>query len=268
MKGMSGGLQRMNSGILGKNSYWWRGGAGPALLLLHSAWGDAELSWSPVWNVLSRSFTVVAPDMPGFGRSDDSDVPSLTGRSRLLKGLLDHQEFDRVLVIGNSFGASLAIEFASRFPERVSHLVIVNGGYLPAIPRFVKGIIAALFLESVFRQLMRKAVYSEKAFAKAFPDRTLLSPGFFEVIRQCEERHSRAVFDALMQQTAPQQMPKTPATMIWGTGDRLMSMRQAESMRSWLGDPIFVPLVGAGHMPQVEQPEAFVAAIKKVGTGQ
>jgi len=62
----------------------WTGGEGPALLLLHSAWGDAEMSWASVWNELSRSFTVIAPDMPGFGLSEPAVKSSLSAQDTCL----------------------------------------------------------------------------------------------------------------------------------------------------------------------------------------
>ena len=68
-----------------------------------------------------------------------------------------------------------------------------------------------------------------------------------------------------MRQTQSQVPPSVPAAMIWGTGDRLVTMRQAGIIRKWLGKPDFVPVDGAGHMPQVERPAEFVEAMKKIG---
>jgi pimeloyl-ACP methyl ester carboxylesterase len=51
--------------------------------------------------------------------------------------------------------------------------------------------------------------------------------------------------------------------MIWGTGDRLISRMQVEKLRKWLGNAEFTAIDGAGHMPQVEEPQAFVAALKR-----
>lgn len=237
-------------------------GTGPALLLLHSAWGDAEMSWSAVWDGLARSFLVIAPDMPGFGASAPLAQPSLASNALALRELLDSKDIDSAIVVGNSFGVAVAIEFAASFPERVQRLVLVNGGYLPALPAFLRKLFTSHLLEKRFRSMMRNVAYSDKALAKAFPDPAALPPGFFERIRRNEEKHSRIVFDIFISQAEPQARPPVPATIIWGTGDRLAGMKQAEALRKWIGTAEFLTIEGAGHMPQVEKPEEFVEAVR------
>ncbi len=245
-----------------KKVHVWTGGTGPALLLLHSAWGDAEMSWTSVWNDLSASFAVMAPDLPGFGVSERLDKPSLEANARILKELLDLREIDRAVVVGNSFGVAVAIEFASLFPERTRRLVVINGGYLPVGPEIVRKVLSLPFVEKRFRSLMQNMAYTDKAFAKAFPNPDKLPQGFFQRIRRNKETQARAVYDTFSNQAKPQTRSSVPTTMIWGTGDRLVSMKHARIIRKWLGNADFVAIDGAGHMPQVEQPRAFVEAMK------
>ncbi len=251
--------------LSGKRVHVFTGGTGPALLLLHSAWGDAEMSWSPVWSGLSESFTVIAPDLPGFGASEPLDAPTLAANARAMKELLDTQTINAAIVAGNSFSAAVAIEFASSFPGHTLCVVLVNGGYLPLLPGFMRKLISLPIVEKRFRAFMRNFNYSDKAFAKAFPNADKLPPLFFDRIRRNEEKQSRIVFDTFARQTQSQMPPSVPTAMIWGTGDRLVTMRQAGIIRKWLGNPDFVPIDGAGHMPQVERPSEFVEAMKKIG---
>jgi pimeloyl-ACP methyl ester carboxylesterase len=203
--------------------------------------------------------------MPGFGASEPLDEPTLSANARLLKDLLHARKADRAVVVGNSFGAAVAIQFAASYPERTRHLVLVNGGYVPFLPGFMKKLISTPAVEKRFRSIMRGVAYSDKALAKAFPDPSKLPPAFFDRIHQSEEKHSRIVFDTFMKQTKPQTPPGVPATIIWGTGDRLTTMKQAGTLRKWLGNADFVAVNGAGHMPQIEQPGEFVEAVKKAG---
>jgi pimeloyl-ACP methyl ester carboxylesterase len=251
--------------LSGKKLHIWIGGTGTALLLLHAAWGDAEMSWAPVWRDLSRSFTVIAPDMPGFGASDPANVPSLTANVLVLKKLLDSLKIDRAIVAGNSFGAANALEFASTLPERTLHLVAVNGTSLPIMPAFLKKLISLPVLEKRFRTFMHTMTFSDKAFSKAFPNSDILAAGFFDRIRRYEEKHSRIVFESFMNQAGPQRRPLVPKTIIWGMKDRLVPHYQLAKLRKWLATPHFVPIEGAGHMPQVERPAEFVEAVKRAG---
>src|SRR5208283_6227764 len=95
-------------------------------------------SWISVWKDLSRSFTIIAPDLPGFGQSSSVPRPSFSVMAQMQKELLSLLNVDKVIVAGNSFGAAVASQFASAYPKAVSQLVLVNGGYVPDIPESVK----------------------------------------------------------------------------------------------------------------------------------
>ena len=131
-------VQEQSLTLMGRKMHFWKGGSGPALLLLHAAWGDAEMSWSRVWDQLAQSYTVIAPDLPGFGQSEKLSTPTLSGMATMLKELLDALHLDRATVVGNSFGAGVAIKFENDHPQMVSQLVLVDGGYMPVIPGFLR----------------------------------------------------------------------------------------------------------------------------------
>lgn len=103
----------------------------PAVLLVHGL-GDEADSWRRVIGPLSSSHRVIAPDLPGFGRSPRVrrrrlSPPFLAGA---LLELLDALDVRRVVVVGSSLGASLAQVIALRAPDRVARLVLVDGGLL------------------------------------------------------------------------------------------------------------------------------------------
>jgi pimeloyl-ACP methyl ester carboxylesterase len=142
--------------------------------------------------------------------------------------------------------------------------VLVNGGFLPALPKFIKRMLNLPLLEKRFRAIMRSMTYSDKALARAFPNPEKLPQSFFERIRANEEQQSRIVFDTFRNQVNPQQTPAVPVAIVWGTGDRLASMKQAGLVRAWPSAPDYVSMAGAGHMPQVEAPGEFVKAVTDV----
>ena len=248
--------------LQGRNIRVWTGGDGPPLLLLHSAWGDAETNWSLSWEDLSGSFRVIAPDLPGFGASEPLPAPSLAGFAVILRELLKELDTGPVAVLGNSFGSAVAIEFAAAFPDNVKRLLPMNGTNLPFIPGLLKKIIALPVLKRRFQAAMHKATYSDGAFARAFPDQALLPAGFLDRVRACEEKNAPIVFDVFMNQSEPQRKPRVPAAVIWGIADRLTGPRMAAALKKWLGEPLFIPIEGAGHLPQIERPGAFVEAVR------
>ncbi len=248
--------------LAGQRIHLWTGGTGPHLLLLHAAWGDAEMGWSSVWNELAKSFTVIAPDIPGFGRSSAMVRPSLPSIALLLKQLLNALNIQKTVVVGNSFGVAVAIQFAGMFPETISRLILVNGGPKPNIPGPLRDILSLPVIKQGFRAILRSVSYSQRTLDRCFVDKTKLPPGFFDRIIEKAPANSRISFDSILNTKEPQTPPKIPTLLLWGARDYLAQMKHAFLLKQWIPAAQLVTLNESGHMPQWEQPEEFVAAIR------
>lgn len=103
-------------------------GSGPVLLLLHGI-GCDHTTWQPVIERLSRSYTVIAPDLLGHGLSDKPRADyTLGGFANGMRDLLTVLGIDRATVVGHSFGGGVAMQFAYQFPERTERIVLVSPG--------------------------------------------------------------------------------------------------------------------------------------------
>jgi pimeloyl-ACP methyl ester carboxylesterase len=251
--------------LSGQKIHVWKGGAGFPLLMLHPAWGDAEMSWRSVWEELSGSFAVIAPDLPGFGQSSQLTGPSLQAMAKRLKELLDFLHVKRVAVAGNSFGAAVARQIAGDFPECVSRLILINGGYLPHMPAPVRKLISVPFLNRRTRLLMRHFSFSSHALKKSFVDPSKLPPGFFETVARNAPAYSSVVFDVFLNITKPLPAPVVPTFLIWGAQDGLTPLKRARRLQKKIQGALLISIEGAGHMPQLERPAEFVTAIMGVG---
>jgi pimeloyl-ACP methyl ester carboxylesterase len=107
-------------------------GAGQPVLLLHgfpSYWAD----WQPLMEALAaRGFRAIAPDLPGYGQSDQ--LPRLLDyRSTLLAddlaGLIRALGLPKVHVLGHDWGGTLAYCLTSQHPELVDKLIVLNAGH-------------------------------------------------------------------------------------------------------------------------------------------
>jgi pimeloyl-ACP methyl ester carboxylesterase len=261
---MSERLSKMQSLVLmlaGRKVHFWKGGSGPALLLLHAAWGDAEMSWSRVWDQLAQSHTVIAPDLPGFGQSEKLSVPTLSGMAAMLKELLEALHLNRAMVVGNSFGAGVAIKFENDHPKMVSKLVLVDGGYMPIIPGFLRTFLSLPGVNQGFRALIRSVTFSRKTLKRSFAKPSKLPAGFLEKIEQTTMAYSRISFDTIMNHSSPLTKPTVPTLLVWGAEDGLATLKQADALQKWIPKARLITIDNAGHMPQVEKPEEFVAAM-------
>ncbi|WP_451974280.1 alpha/beta fold hydrolase [Azospirillum endophyticum] len=98
------------------------GGAGPAVLLLHG-YPQTHIAWRKVAPELARDFTLVIPDLPGYGASrPDSMVPRWTKRrvGTALVALMERLGHTRFAVVGHDRGARAGYRLALDHPDRVT----------------------------------------------------------------------------------------------------------------------------------------------------
>ncbi len=107
----------------------------PTVLLLHGITASA-LSFVPVRRALSPAIRTLTVDLRGRGESAELPGPyGMTVHVRDLIAVLDHLEIEQVVVAGHSMGATIAARLAYDHPQRVSALVLIDGGLpLPAPP--------------------------------------------------------------------------------------------------------------------------------------
>lgn len=103
------------------------GSGGLPLMLLHGMAGDADF-WRETVGALGNRRHLIIPELRGHGRSSPSADGAYTirGFADDVVAVLDDLQLPRVVIVGHSFGASVAIEVASLVPERIAALVLVD----------------------------------------------------------------------------------------------------------------------------------------------
>ena len=99
-------------------------GSGPPLLLVHAGGVDRRM-WGPLTERLADTFTVIAPDLRGHGRT-----PAAAGLFRHaddLLAVLDERGIERAAVVAAAFGGGIALGLAARAPGRVTSLALLAG---------------------------------------------------------------------------------------------------------------------------------------------
>ena len=243
---------------------YWEGGSKQAkvILLLHSAYSDAEFSWSPIWDELAAEHRIVAPDMPGFGASLAPDRMSLSALDGALCDLLDQLGIARATVVGNSFGASAAIGLADLYPERVERLVLVNGTTLPSVSGFLERATAIPAFDRAISAMFYRASFGRKALKGAFPH---ASPEELSRIYARIDREGPANFktvkDCILSSEARIPSVRAPVSLLWGADDRFTPLGVARRLCKTLPGAELVVIDRAGHLPQWDQPQEFVARL-------
>ncbi len=127
--------------VRGMDIYFEEHGAGPGrpLLLVHGALSGIRTSFGPLLPLLRRTRRVIAVELPGHGRSPDTDRPfTVEGFAGDLLRLLDRLDLARTDVFGWSLGAAIALHLGTDHPDRVGRLVLASvsfdhGGLHPGL---------------------------------------------------------------------------------------------------------------------------------------
>jgi pimeloyl-ACP methyl ester carboxylesterase len=118
----------------GRRAYAYTGGKPfdatlPCVVFLHGALNDHS-----VWTLLARWFAhhghgVLAPDLPGHGRSAGPPLADVESLGAWARALLDSAGVPRTAWVGHSMGSLIALEAASQAPERATHLAMIASAY-------------------------------------------------------------------------------------------------------------------------------------------
>jgi pimeloyl-ACP methyl ester carboxylesterase len=110
----------------GAQVYYETHGKGPAIMLVHGSGGHHAIWWQQV-SYFERHFTVVLPDLRGFGKSDDyPDGPDIQELHKDLLAVLDDAKIERAVILGQSIGALPALKLAVALPQRVAGVVLAH----------------------------------------------------------------------------------------------------------------------------------------------
>jgi pimeloyl-ACP methyl ester carboxylesterase len=244
-----------------------RGGSGPALVYLHSATGEGE--GLELLDLLAARFDVIAPMFPGFGESDGLDqIDDMEDATFHVLDVLERLDIERPILVGASLGGWMAAEVATRYPERVDRLVLVNpaGLYIPGAEikdifgRKLADMIPDLYYDDQhpMPQLMRQ-------FEALADDREAELP--FELVKpflQTMAATARLAWDPYLHNPKLRKRLwriSAPTLVVRATADTLIPQAHALAYADEIPDATYVELDRAAHMVMIERPEAVADAI-------
>lgn len=106
-----------------------RTGSGRPLLLLHG-WPEFWLTWKPVMARLADRYSLIAPDLRGFGDSDKPHGPyGPDQHTDDMLALLDALGIDKAGVVGHDVGGAVMQPLARKAPERIAGLMLFDFVY-------------------------------------------------------------------------------------------------------------------------------------------
>jgi len=108
------------------------GGSGPAVVLIHG-YAESSRMWKPLAKELAPRFTVIAPDLPGFGESSipKTGLDMKTAAERV-HAAVNALGYNKVRVVGHDIGLMVAYAYAAMYPQEVEKLALMDA-FLPGM---------------------------------------------------------------------------------------------------------------------------------------
>ena len=233
-------------------------GEGDPVLLLHG-WGANIGLFADLIALLSKKYKVLALDMPGHGESQEPpEAWEVDDYVDFVLDFLKDYEFEKITLLGHSFGGRVIIKMCAReLPFSVEKVILVDAaGVKPEktpLRRAKEGVYSAV-----------KHVVKKDTMEKIFP----------HLMESMRRRNGSADYNAaspVMRETLVKVvnedlcdlMPcvKCPTLLIWGTADTATPLSDGQTMEKLMPESALVTFEGAGHFSFLEQPQRFLRVI-------
>jgi pimeloyl-ACP methyl ester carboxylesterase len=236
-----------------------RGGTGEPVLFLHAAGGAG--AWLEFHSLLAAAgFEVIAPDHPGFGKSDDfPEVEAIDDLVYHYLDVLDALGLERPHVVGASFGGWIAAELAVHSPHRIGSLTLLSaaGLRLPDHP------VTDLFLLPPGRLMTTLFHNPPPPVVDAGAD---AAPDLDAIIAAYREATSLARFSWVPFLSDPKLERRlgritAPTLVVAPSDDRLIPVEHAKRYAAAIPGAVYAEVADCGHAMYFERPAAFATVI-------
>jgi pimeloyl-ACP methyl ester carboxylesterase len=256
---------------------------GQAVLFVHGSG-----AWSGLWQATSvslaaRGYRVIALDLPPFGFSDRPAAGDYgrTAQARRIMALVDAMQLSHPIIVGHSFGAGPAVEAVMRNPWRFRQLVLVDAALgidAPSepLPWLLRSQVAREHLvaatvtnPALTRTLLRQLIHRKERASPAIVailQKPMGRPGSTAAVAHWLPSLLQADPTSLSGRASNYALLRGPVAIIWGADDTVTPVDQAARLRQLVPHAQMTILRDAGHIPQIERPAQFQAALAQVLT--
>ncbi|MCT2346903.1 alpha/beta hydrolase [Niallia taxi] len=235
----------------------------PPIVLIHG-FASSTYTFRRVIPFLQKHYSVIAIDLPGFGKSDKSTsfIYSFQNYAKLLLECMNQFGYSNFSIVAHSMGGQIALNMALLAPERVSKLVLLcSSGYLKrARKALIYTSYLPLFDKLAYYYVQKKGVRHH--LNNVFFDKTLINDEMIEEFGKplSEKGFYKALIRLLRHREGdllPNQLQDihAPTLLIWGEEDRVVPLEIGKRLVRDLPDARLITYKKTGHLITEEQPE-------------
>jgi pimeloyl-ACP methyl ester carboxylesterase len=260
-------------------------GSGPPLVLLHGNGSMIQdFETSGLIDLAAKNYRVIVFDRPGFGHSDRprNVVWTPAAQAELINSALERLGVAHAIVLGHSWGASVAVALALKYPRLVQGLVLASGYYYPTFRPDVVAVSApavplvgdvlrytiAPVVSRVMWPLLMTKIFGPRAVPEkfeGFPKEMALRPS---QIRASAAESALMIPDAFQFRDQYPDL-KMPVVIVAGDEDRLVDIdTQSQRLHRDVPQSRFHRVPGTGHMIHQTATGVVMSAIDEVATAR
>ena len=242
--------------------------AKPTVVFIHGVLNDHSVWILQTRYLANHGWNVLAPDLPGHGKSAGKAPATVQEAAAFVLALLDAVGVARAALVGHSFGSLIALELAAQASGRVSHLALVGTAY----PMKVTAALLDAALHAPQKAIEMVNVFSHSTLA---PPPSSLGPGTWVyggsralMRRVLASNRAENVFhigfmacDGYADGEAAMKRVQAPTLFILGGKDQMAPIKAAQALVGWARNARVVQ-VDAGHQMMVEAPDAVLVALR------
>ena len=238
-------------------------GSGDPVILIHGG-GMWLYSYRDTIPGLSRSFTVYALDMPGYGYTrprHNNPCYSIDVMADILLEFMTALDIERASLVGHSWGGGWAIHFTHKHPGKVEKLVLIDSSGLDVpdvlewellkYPMIGETLVRCISLDGVRRRLEQSFFHKDRVTDEMV--REVYTPMKIRTNQKAQSLLSRNQNWEITETAIPDISKKV--LLIWGDSDRYLDPSLAQGFVSRFPDIKPVLLKSCGHSPHEEYPE-------------
>jgi pimeloyl-ACP methyl ester carboxylesterase len=249
----------------------------PTLFLIHG-FASSSYTFNRLYPLLEEHFSVIAIDLPGFGRSEKSTSfhYSFKNYAKLIAECIDHFNLDRVFIVGHSMGGQIALYTAKEIPEKVNKLILLcSSGYLKKAKKALVYCSYLPFFQYFVERFVKKKEV-EAYLQNVFYDKSLITDKHIEEFgKPLQEKAFYTSLISLLRcregdlQSKQLQEVKAPTLLIWGMEDKVVPVKVGEQLVGDLPNAELVKYERTGHLITEERPnEVFEQILAYTGIEQ
>ena len=238
-------------------------GSGTSLVLVHGFLGSSDM-WAPQIEFFKDDFRVIAPALPGFGKSSAiNSCDSIECMAKAILNLLEKKEIKNFNLLGHSMGGMIVQEIAKIAGEKILKLICYGTGPRGNIPgRF----------ETIDQSREKLKINGLDVTAHRIAKTWFIEEDKSKYFYLCDEAGKQTSIEAadnglvaMKNWSGIENLKniKNETLIVWGDQDKAYNFNQVETLNNNIPNSDLKVIKGCSHNVHLEKPEEFNAVVKE-----